>query len=494
MLMLTRRAFAALIAASAVPVTIGSAVAAAERGHRDAHRPPTKGSRAAEVRAIREFAEITNPRGIEAAQNPAWRQSWERLEGRAPVLGDGEYVVELRRALGWFREGHTTVLPFEFLGSAPAPLARGPWGWSYPVKAAAFHDGLWIVEAAGGALPLLGGRITRIGSHPIEDVITAHARAWPAENPAWAHAWAPQLLHHAGALQGLGIAVAGDRLSPEIEVEFPDGRQAVASLHAEAGDVIRQGIVRTATIAERDRADAGTGNFTRLMSAERALYVSIDDMADGETTSFATFSEHVLQAAGFAGVDRVLIDLRRNGGGDNYLGEPLRHELARSRFNRLGGLYVLIGPRTFSAAQNFANRLERETMAIFVGEPSGSAPNHVGDPGVLEGPVTGVTVIVGKARWFDGGPDDRRRWIFPDLYTPSTALDWLVGIDAALDAAVRHQVVTEESFALRSRHYARASQDTTWRPYWIGDRRPAELNLRAGREGAESTLRGNEAP
>jgi hypothetical protein len=37
---------------------------------------------------------------------------------------------------------------------------------------------------------------------------------------------------------------------------------------------------------------------------------------------------------------------------------------------------ALTSPQTFSAAMNFATRLERETDALFVGEPTGGAPNH----------------------------------------------------------------------------------------------------------------------
>jgi hypothetical protein len=165
-------------------------------------------------------------------------------------------------------------------------------------------------------------------------------------------------------------------------------------------------------------------------------------------------------------VERVVVDLRRNGGGDNYLSEPLRHELARSRFNRPGGLYVLIGPKTFSAGQNLANRLERETLAIFVGEPTGSAPNLVGDPELLVGDVTGVTVMVAKTRWFDGGPDDRRRWIFPDIFTPSVAADWIEGKDRALSAALADTARGVDDFSGYARYFERDSQKVEWRPFW----------------------------
>ena len=86
-------------------------------------------------------------------------------------------------------------------------------------------------------------------------------------------------------------------------------------------------------------------------------------MGDVDGYAFEQLSVDTLAAIVPTSIARVVVDLRRNGGGDNYAGEALRHDLARSRFNRPGGLYVLTSPQTFSAAQNFANRLEREMFA-----------------------------------------------------------------------------------------------------------------------------------
>ena len=44
-----------------------------------------------------------------------------------------------------------------------------------------------------------------------------------------------------------------------------------------------------------------------------------------------------------------------------------------------GHLFVIIGRRTFSAAQNTVNMIEKNTNATFVGEPTGSRPNFVGE-------------------------------------------------------------------------------------------------------------------
>lgn len=47
--------------------------------------------------------------------------------------------------------------------------------------------------------------------------------------------------------------------------------------------------------------------------------------------------------------------------------------------SRGGKLVTLIGRMTFSAAQTFAARIDQWTNTTFVGEPTGSRPNHYGN-------------------------------------------------------------------------------------------------------------------
>lgn len=225
---------------------------------------------------------------------------------------------------------------------------------------------------------------------------------------------------------------------------------------------------RTLTACENWTREAGVGNYARTLQAERAIYISLDEMSDLEGKSFEAFTRECFAAMQGATAERLIIDLRRNGGGDNFLPEALRKSVGRSRFNRQGGLYVLTAPSTFSAAQNLANRLERETFAVFVGEPTGGAPNHHGDAATFTGEATGLTWIVSTVPWFDSYPQDSRPWIFPDIFAPRLFEDWRDGRDAALLAALSHRVDApiEDLSTDRVFYFRRPSQSTAWLPFW----------------------------
>jgi hypothetical protein len=75
--------------------------------------------------------------------------------------------------------------------------------------------------------------------------------------------------------------------------------------------------------------------------------------------------------------DKLVIDLRLNGGGDfakglKYIIDPIK---SIPNINRKGHLFVLIGPSTFSAAMSNSAHFRFQTNAMLVGQTIGERPN-----------------------------------------------------------------------------------------------------------------------
>lgn len=457
--MWSRRAFVELLAAGAlVPAAPVLGLAAGATAN------PL--SRRDEVEAFHAFAVATHPRGPVAAADPDWQKQWNTLGLDADRLSDGAYFHRLRRALGWFRDGHTTVLPFEFVGGVPPQLAGGAFRYSLPLRLRVFHDGAWIVATTAEASPLLGSRLQAIGRLSVPELIRSLADGWPG-NDGWAQNWSAGTLVSPAFLQALGATDSPDQ-PVTCAALGSDGASLRVSLRPRDGEPpTLTPIERVLTPQETWAKAAGRGNYLRPLDGG-VCYLSLDDMADVEGQTFESLTRDVFAMLQRKDVNRMVIDLRRNGGGNNYFGEALRKGVARSHLNRPGGLYVLIGPQTFSAAQNLANRLERETFAIFVGEPTGGAPNHYGDAKFMAGEVTGLTTMVSTLPWFDSYPQDPRPWILPDLPVPETGADWLAGRDPTLATAIGHRTNAEPDEWSRDRvfYFRRASQQRNWDPFW----------------------------
>ena len=110
-------------------------------------------------------------------------------------------------------------------------------------------------------------------------------------------------------------------------------------------------------------------------------------------------------------------------------------------FERQGGgrrLILLVGRNTYSAAQNFINDVERMTSALFVGEPSSSRPNFVGEDTEILLPYSGLAGSIGSRYFQDSDPLDVRIWIPPDIPVSLSSADYFGNRDPVLAAALRY--------------------------------------------------------
>ncbi|HEV7595805.1 MAG TPA: hypothetical protein VGO33_12475 [Gemmatimonadaceae bacterium] len=110
-------------------------------------------------------------------------------------------------------------------------------------------------------------------------------------------------------------------------------------------------------------------------AADRTLYVRLVQVRDESGEPVHAFLRRVMNAADSTGAQRFVVDLRSIAGSDGRLLVPLiRGVLTRDRFARDGGLYVVIGPNSFSRIQNAATLLRQYAHPIFVDHPPGAVP------------------------------------------------------------------------------------------------------------------------
>jgi hypothetical protein len=146
---------------------------------------------------------------------------------------------------------------------------------------------------------------------------------------------------------------------------------------------------------------------------------------------FSTFVDDVVTLLESEPVDRVLIDLRNNLGGDSSVMNPLIAALAESRPGVNGDIYVAIGPNTFSSAVLNAAQLKRELGATILGSQTGERVNHFGELETHVLPNT-RTVLTFSTRHFALSPDGDGPLV-PDVRLPYRGTDFLRGIDPVLD-------------------------------------------------------------
>ncbi len=397
-------------------------------------------ARQGEVDTLYGFMRKTHPALFHHNTQATIEAEVARLRASAPRLSWPAYVVGIHRVLKLVGDGHTSVFPF--------PEAGPGFDTRLPLLMHSFGDGAFVIGADARHRDAVGGRLVAIAGMPFDIVFTQLASFWPHENGMWVRRWEPLLLRRPGYLTGAGIAPSADVTAPIVfRVRLAGGEERefavkpVPVAEDEAAQATRWVHARDeAKLARPTPLHGGDAPFAFLhLPEQRAVYAVYRQCDDSETETVAAFAGRLFAFVEANDLEKLIVDVRENGGGDNTKNEPLLRGMEGSKLNRPGGLFVLIGRETFSAAQNFATQAERRTQALFVGEPTGSAPNHYGDSRQLSLPVSHLSVIVATKRWQDSDADDARFNLPPDLPAWEKFDDWRTGRDPALEAALRYR-------------------------------------------------------
>ncbi len=415
--------------------------------------------RVADIDALHAFMEATHPdlyHHTPQKDMDAYIASFRR---DAPAMSWPRYVMGVYRMIRLVGDGHTAIYP--------VPDSGPGFDTRIPILTQAFADGLYVVGADEPYREAVGGKVVAIAGKPVADIVRTFTEYWPHENDMWVVRWLPLILRRPGFLHGAGVAT-GDNTAPIVfTVAMKDGarRDFAATPITSADDEARQKASWT-----RARDDAKLPKTTPLHGTDepfgfhylkdrKAVYAVYRQSDDAENETVAAFAARLFKFVDDNPVDRLIIDIRENGGGNNYKNQSLLLGMIKSRkVDRPGKLFVLTGRQTFSAAQNFANQAERWTQSLFVGEPTGSAPNHFGDAKQFTLPATKIAVIVASLRWQDSDPNDKRIWIMPDIVARETFADYAAGRDVALEAALSYRLPAGAKETDPFEHWQRANQ------------------------------------
>jgi C-terminal processing protease CtpA/Prc len=138
--------------------------------------------------------------------------------------------------------------------------------------------------------------------------------------------------------------------------------------------------------------------------------------------------------------EKLIIDLRRNGGGNSNIHNSLvKSILKHPKINQKGNLFVLMGARTFSAANLFILDLENNSNVITVGEHGRGKPNHYSENHFFNLPNSKIRCSVSELYRIDSRKDDNRIRIEPMIKVSSTFQDFSTNKDAALETALNYK-------------------------------------------------------
>jgi tetratricopeptide (TPR) repeat protein len=359
------------------------------------------------------------------------------LDRRIPGLSRDEVLVDLMKLVAMVADGHTHL----DLDSARVR--------AYPLRLYSFTDGIYVISAAKAYEATVGGRVVRLGATPIERAYQAVRTLVPRErdNEMWCRNLGPRLLAVPEVLHGMGLV--DDAENAAIAV-VKDGREVAAVLHPVPGISTRSWHawppLPDGWVDARDLSttplwlkDNQKFYWFEYLKDARVLYVQYSAVAQTPDEPVAAFFERVSRFMDANPVEKLVIDVRLNGGGNNYLTRPLLRWILRvDKLNEPGRMFTIIGRQTFSAAENFVDMMEKYTPTIFVGEPTGEAPNMFGDPALIRLPESGIEIWASTLWWQDQDQRDTRKWVPPRLAAELSFEEYRRNVDPAMEAILRY--------------------------------------------------------
>jgi len=393
-----------------------------------------------------------------------WQSHYDAFQAEIPSLDWAGFVTATAQFMELAQDGHTNVFPFAYSGPG--------FEEAYPLRAYLFGDQLYLTRVSESARELAGGRVISIGGVPAEDVSRSLMGLIGAGSPMWKVNFAPVLLRYPGFASALGYGDADGGIT--LTVETPNGETVTATLRPLAEDAMPElvtafDVYNPQAAYPRWMVEEAPYVYEYLPE-ENAVYLIYGAVTSDEEDPIDEFAARMFQFIEDNNVERLIIDVRNNGGGDNTYNAPFVHGVIASHLNHPGGVYVLTGRQTFSAAQNFSNWMERHTQAIFVGEPTAGRPNHFGDAEVYPLPESGVVTLISTLRWQDSFDSDPRPWIRPDVAATMSFDDFLHGRDPALEAALHHDASDIPFQPFTARRWHRDTQFLGWDVPLIGMR------------------------
>jgi tetratricopeptide (TPR) repeat protein len=170
----------------------------------------------------------------------------------------------------------------------------------------------------------------------------------------------------------------------------------------------------------------------------KTVYVQFNQVGDKEDETVEAFAQRLSAFVESNAVDRLVLDLRLNRGGNGFFNRQLLRAIIKAnKIDQQGKLFTITGRSTWSAAQFLVNDLEKYTNAIFVGEPTGGKVNSYGDSSKITLPNSGITVRV-STLWWQGDERDARQWTAPQIAAELTFEDYRANHDPALTAALNY--------------------------------------------------------
>ena len=296
--------------------------------------------------------------------NPFYLTTKEEFNSKIQHLlnNKGRYEVEeiyvrMLEIVASVGDGHTNLRPFEYYND-------------YPLRFYWLQDNIYISGISKDQKTLLGSKLVAVDGIPIEDVMSKVFNLIPGhESKTFSRDWATYYVRIAEIMYGLGIC--SSKKSIVYKIETPSGEHIELPFKIEPANGEIE-IVRPYEKAPMYYDEKENGLWFRELD-HNLIYFHFSDYP--RKSEFKKLGKNLNKLLGKSVDKTLLIDLRRNGGGDFTKGRKLIELIEKTVIKNKIPVYVAIGGSTYSAAVANAVDFKKRLNATLLGEVTAGRPN-----------------------------------------------------------------------------------------------------------------------
>ncbi len=317
----------------------------------------------------------------------------------------------------------------------------------YPFELSWLGKDLKVLAIDKSYSDIIGNSLIAINNMPIEDVIANVNTLISHENNQWIKLNNVQLIKSPEVLKFLEIAT-----EDTAEFTFIDdkGNTKKLKLSPKASDI--KDIIQVKDLMpKKPLCMKHEGNYFKkiywyeYIPDDKIMYFQYNSCIDRNVAKrygyknyeqfpeFDKFSEQLVKELNNREIEKFIIDLRGNPGGDSRLFSNFVNELCNiEKLKHKGKIFVITGRNTFSSGLIACIELKYLTKALFFGEPTGENVNHYGEVRSISLPNSKIMVSY-STKYFELSSEYKENFI-PDVLIEQSFNNYINGIDDVYEA------------------------------------------------------------
>lgn len=355
-----------------------------------------------------------------------FNDSTDQLIDKIDQLGNQQVFTELNKIVASIGDAHTHINYWD--------------GYSYPLQFWIFDGNAYVVNADTSLKEMMYSKILKINGVDIDIVIKQLTSLISHENDSWVLAALPSYLQSPVFMYGLGIVQNEKEAVFTVQKDGEVQDFTVSSL--EYG--------KNANFVSKKTDDVLIGKYDKYYDYKylpdyNTLYFEYNVCSDMENQRFADFNNEMFNIIEENDVNKVIIDLRSNSGGNSEILNPFTKRLkSYIAENANVKVYILVGRNTFSSGMFAIYRVkESAPEAISVGEPTGGALDCYGEVKTINLPNSQLEISY-STKYFEFSKNFKYKnggvgTFLPDISIQPTIEDYKSGIDVVLNYALANK-------------------------------------------------------